>query len=97
MQNKKGSFKEANRLVQETPASQLLAKANNNHVATSRSKEAKSIRLNLLIKPSTKKNIDKIAAVDRISTNELINRVLEKYIANKKEAIEKYDRFYGED
>lgn len=96
MAKKKGSFIEANKLALVAPASQLLAKANN-AVAINKGKEAKSVRLNLLTKPSIKKNLEKLATVSRVSVNELINQVLQEYIATKSDDIEKYNSFYGEE
>lgn len=96
MASKKGSFIEANKPATATPASQLLAKANNTTVA-SEDKETKSVRLNLLIKPSTKKDLEKLATVDRTSINDLINRALEEYITTRAEDVAKYNSFYGEE
>lgn len=59
--------------------------------------ETKSKRLNLLIKPSTHKKITKIATMQRISVNELINNVLEDYAAAHKDKIEAYNTTFGEE
>ena len=59
--------------------------------------ETKSKRFNLLIKPSTHKNIGKIATMQRVSTNELINKVLEEYAAAHKDKIEAYNATFGEE
>lgn len=82
----------------ETPAGNLLfkAKAKSRHQKKQNDFETKNARLNLLIKPSIKKSIGKLAALDRISTNELINRVLEKYTKANSENIDRYDEFYKE-
>lgn len=96
MASKKGMFIDANKPANTTPASQLLARANNTTDA-SEDKETKSIRLNLLIKPSTKKDLEKLATVDRTSINDLINRALEEYITTRAEDIAKYNSFYGEE
>lgn len=96
MASKKGMFTEANKPASTTPASQLLAKANNTTVA-SEDKETKSVRLNLLIKPSTKKDLEKIATINRTSINDLINRALEEYITTKAEDIAKFNSVYGEE
>lgn len=60
-------------------------------------KECKSKRLNLLIKPSTHALITKIAYMKRISMNELINSLLEKYAADNADQVQKYIDTYGED
>ena len=82
----------------ETPAGKLLLKSKDKSKRKKKQKdfEAKNARLNLLIKPSIKKSIGKLAALDRISTNELINRVLEKYTKANSENIDRYDEFYKE-
>ena len=65
-------------------------------LVTTEGKETKSKRLNLLIKPTLYRNIEKIATMERISTNELINRVLEQYAREQAEAIAKYDTTFNE-
>lgn len=82
----------------ETPAGNLLFKAKVQSKRQKKQKdfETKSARLNLLLKPSIKKSIGKLAALDRISTNELINRVLEKYTKANSKNIDRYDEFYKE-
>ena len=65
-------------------------------IVTTEGKETKSKRLNLLIKPTLYRNIEKIATMERISTNELINRVLEQYAREQAEAIAKYDTTFNE-
>ena len=47
--------------------------------------EYKKERLQLLLKPSTKEDLKKIAQKDKISVNELINRILEDYIKGREE------------
>lgn len=42
-------------------------------------KETKSKRLNLLIYPSTHENLERLAEMQAIKVNELINRVLKEY------------------
>ena len=59
--------------------------------------ETKSKRLNLLIKPSTHKDIGKIATMQRVSLNELINKVLEDYAASNQDKIEAYNKTFGEE
>lgn len=59
-------------------------------------KETKSKRLNLLMFPSVCQDITKIAAMKRCSANELINAVLQQYIADNQELIKKYDDVFGE-
>ena len=58
--------------------------------------ENKSVRINLLFRPSTKRNIEKLAFVNHTSTNDFINTVMDKYIAAHADEIAKYDSFFGE-
>lgn len=93
----KKSFKKEIKKM-ETPAGNLLFKATVQSKRKKKQKdfETKSARLNLLLKPSIKKSIGKLAALDRLSTNELINRVLEKYTKANSKNIDRYDEFYKE-
>lgn len=56
--------------------------------------ETKTKRLNLLMLPSVYEDITKIAAMKRSSVNELINTVLQEYIADNQELITKYDEVF---
>lgn len=78
----------------EVPASELLLKAKSKK--EQEDFETKTVRLNLLIKPSIKESIGKLATVDRISTNELVNRILQEYIKTRAQDVDRYDRFYVE-
>ena len=46
--------------------------------------EQKSVRLQLLIRPTTKEKIKEIAALHGESVNELINNILEDYINHER-------------
>lgn len=59
-------------------------------------KETKSKRLNLLLTPSLHSNLLKIARVEGISLNELINIVLKKHEQQNQEAINKFTDIWGE-
>lgn len=60
-------------------------------------KERKSIRVNLLFKPSVKRNIEKLATMQQTSINDLISVVMEKYIEDNAEAINRYNSTFGEE
>ncbi len=60
------------------------------------SKETKSKRLNLLVPPSLYNNLLKIARVEGLSVNELINIVLKKHVQQNQEAIKKFTEIWGE-
>ena len=47
--------------------------------------ETKTKKLQLLARPSTIKEVQRIAKKNKVSTNEMINRILEDYIYKKKE------------
>lgn len=59
--------------------------------------ETKTKRLNLLMLPSVCDDITKIAAMKRLSTNELINNILQDYAKDNAELIEKYIEVFGEE
>lgn len=59
-------------------------------------KETKSKRLNLLLTPSLHSNLLKIARVEGISLNELINVVLENHTKQNQDAIQKFIEIWGE-
>lgn len=46
-------------------------------------KENKSVRLQLLIRPTTKETIKKLAEAQGISVNDLINKILDEYAERK--------------
>ena len=58
--------------------------------------ETKSKRLNLLLRPTLHRDLGKLSAMERISTNELINRVLSEYIEQNADRLIKYDEIFGE-
>lgn len=59
------------------------------------SEERKSVRVNLLFKPSVKQAIEKLAQYDNTSINDLISRVLTDYTNDRKADIEKIDALRG--
>lgn len=59
--------------------------------------ETKSVRVNLLFRPTTKRNIEKLATMDQTSLNDLINTAMEQYIQTRSKDLEKYDRIFEED
>ena len=59
-------------------------------------KELKTARVNYVFYPSTKENLEKLAFLDKTSANDLVHSLLVKYIASRKQDIEKYDAFFGE-
>lgn len=91
----KKTFKGTADTVKTTPALSFISEVAA-PIVTTEGKETKSKRLNLLIKPTLYRNIEKIATMERISTNELINRVLEQYAREQAEAIAKYDTTFNE-
>lgn len=56
--------------------------------------ELKSKRLNLLLKPSIFTGIDKIATMQRLSVNEVINQALGEYAEAHADLIAKYDEVW---
>ena len=94
------SFKESVQAA-ESPASAFISKPNEEPVqeksgSAEGKQENKSVRINLLFRPSTKKNIEKLAYVNRTSINDFINTVMDEYIAAHPDEIAKYDSFFSE-
>lgn len=90
----KKTFKGTAETIKTAPALSFISEVDTPTADNGR--EIKSKRLNLLIKPTLYRNIEKIATMERISTNELINRVLEQYAREQAEVIAKYDTTFTE-
>jgi len=58
--------------------------------------EIRSKRLNLLLPPSLHSNLSKIARVEGISLNELINVVLENHTKQNQDTIQKFIEIWGD-
>lgn len=91
----KKTFKGTAETLKTAPALSFISEVSA-PIITTEGKETKSKRLNLLIKPTLYRNIEKIATMERTSTNELINRVLEQYAREQAETIVKYDTTFNE-
>lgn len=59
-------------------------------------KETKSKRFNLVLQPSSKKDIKKIARMKGISSNEQICRLVEECIKENQDLIRKHDEIFGD-
>lgn len=51
----------------------------------------KSARINLAILPELKNSLEKLAAIDTVSVNALIEKILSAYADNRAEEITEYD------
>lgn len=58
--------------------------------------ETKSVRVNLLFRPTTKQNIEKLAFLHKTSINDLINTVMDQYVEDHSDEIKKYDSFFND-
>ena len=56
--------------------------------------ETKSKRLNLLVYPSLLEDLKKIATMNRISVNELINEVLSEFAEKESRTISRYEKYF---
>ena len=93
----KKTFKGTAPEIKANPALSFITESVTDPMFTGEQRETKSKRLNLLVKPSLYRNMEKIATMERISTNELINRVLESYVNSHSDTIERYnDTFKGD-
>ena len=68
------------------------AAANNNN--NREVKEKRDARANLLFTKTTKESLEKLAIVDRTSVNDIVNKLLEEYIATRQKDIARYDEFF---
>lgn len=66
------------------------------YITPEEEQENKSKRLNLLIRPSLHRDLGKLSAMERTSTNEMISRVLTDYVEKNADKIAKYDEIFGE-
>lgn len=56
--------------------------------------ERKTVRVNLLFKPSVKEAAEKIAYLRKTSLNDFIGTLLEEYIEEHEDDIARYDSFF---
>lgn len=87
----KKSFKASMEAAKDNAALSFIGEAQED------TQERKSKRVNLLIKPSAIKDAKKIATMERTSVNDLINRLLEEYVASNADKIEQYNKIFGEE
>lgn len=59
--------------------------------------EARTERISCLIRPTTLKQLRKVATVKRVSVNGLINQALEELIEREAASLASYDAQHGED
>ena len=91
----KKTFKKS---AEETPAASVFLSnpANEEETAPVKPKlETKTSRMNILLRPSVRTGIEKLAYVKRTSPNDLINIVLEDFVNANKADVAKYDSFFG--
>lgn len=55
--------------------------------------ETKSARANLLLRPTTKESMKKLAEMQHTSFNDLISHILEEYVENHQKDIQDYEQF----
>lgn len=95
------SFKGAMESTESTAALSFISRTQDEQeeleLSAGNGEETKSKRLNLLIKPSLHRNMSKIAAMERVSLNQLINTVLDEYQQIHKDKIEAYNKIFGEE
>ncbi len=53
--------------------------------------EKKSARLNLALVPDLKSSLEKLAAIDELSVNALVEKVLSAYVGERKAEISEFD------
>ncbi|MEM1506253.1 toxin-antitoxin system HicB family antitoxin [Domibacillus sp. 8LH] len=88
----KKNFKVNNPAARFINTDQTQQTDNTHNKPDSESTETKSKRLNLLVTPSLHVNLKKVATMEETSVNDLINRVLNEYVEDKNDLIEKYNQ-----
>ncbi|SFE52728.1 hypothetical protein [Succiniclasticum ruminis] len=58
--------------------------------------EKKTARMNVLVRQSVKDNASKIAYMQRETLNAVTDKLLEKYVADHRDALVKYHEVFGE-
>lgn len=82
--------------TQKTENTVITENTQHAHVTPKR-KEIKNKRVNFVITPSLHQDLTIIAHMQRTSLNELINRVMGEYAAEKHEQIDKYLTLVGDE
>jgi hypothetical protein len=59
--------------------------------------EPRSERISVLTTLTTKRNLDKVAMIQRTSANDVINTAIAEYLEKHKDEIERYNSFFGEE
>ena len=59
--------------------------------------EPRSERIAVLATQTTRRNLDKVAMVQRTSVNDVINTAISEYLEKHRGEIERYDSFFGEE
>ena len=59
--------------------------------------DPRSERIAVLITTTTKKNLEKVAAVNRVSVNLLINNLITEHLEKHQDDIDRYNAFFGEE
>ena len=92
----KKSFKDGDNPALAFISTQEQPKGTDNTEDTHKAHETKSKRLNLLIQPSVHKDLERIARVQGISLNELINNVMKDYQESHMMTVSKYIEIWGD-
>lgn len=90
-----------NLLKESSPASKFITEPaesseyDDNQTANEQPvKETKSVRVNLLFKPSIKSDMDKLAVMNRSSLNNLMNDIAAEYIRAHRDDLDRYDNTF---
>jgi predicted transcriptional regulator len=59
--------------------------------------EPRNERIALLVTPTTRDNLSKLAMVQRTSINLVLNKAIEQYLEEHKADIDRYNAFFGEE
>lgn len=59
--------------------------------------EPRNSRLAVLVTSTTRGKLEKVAAVQRASVNNVINDAIDKYLEEHRDDIQRYNDFFGEE
>ncbi len=76
--------------INESPAASFITGAQ----TPEEGKELKTARFNLVIREKPRADLRKLAFMNKVSTNEMICRILEEYIEAHRDEVAAYDAFF---
>jgi predicted HicB family RNase H-like nuclease len=91
----KKDFKASSNPAMQFISRQKVAPAEQVPALDSYETEKRSKRMNLLITPTAAEQLRTLAAINKTSTNSLVNSIIEDYIAQHEDELQKYADLFG--